>query len=393
MKKLLCLLYILSLFAFFPSTHVHALQNQVSAPESVQASFQSNTGKTTIEVDAKIYVPDTKQMFLIPVKSAFFPEDLVQRVFTALWPNEKSPKFEEETEDISLFTEGKGQSDVFTKHSTSMYARKKNSYRAVHSRYYQMPNSNSPYDVALNTNCRVQNTILYDGYGRNQDVPKEGIKGHALTTVQAIEKSNSFLHALTKQPYTFFNIGAINGYYFDGTKENACSYQSASPSYTLTYTRMVEGAPLLPAYGQMMDSSCRDDLYIPAVGYDQMFITFNQEGEISNFCWFCPTEIMEERFPQTLLPFSKIMPIAEKILPLRYQSLEIEAPQHYTVQDIVLGYMALLQRDQLSFALTPVWNFYGYRTEFIDDYAYECYLPLLSINAIDGTVIDLAYGY
>ena len=60
------------------------------------------------------------------------------------------------------------------------------------------------------------------------------------------------------------------------------------------------------------------------------------------------------------------------------------------VDRVSLGYMALLQRDKLSFALTPVWNFYG----ALEDSPFEDgWQPLLTINATDGTVVDLDYGY
>ena len=52
--------------------------------------------------------------------------------------------------------------------------------------------------------------------------------------------------------------------------------------------------------------------------------------------------------------------------------------------------MAALQRDTLEFALTPVWNFYGH--DVPEDVHVGC-RPLLTVNAVDGTVIDLEYGY
>lgn len=60
-----------------------------------------------------------------------------------------------------------------------------------------------------------------------------------------------------------------------------------------------------------------------------------------------------------------------------------------TVYRIDLGYIAVLQRDTLTFALTPVWNFYG---NDLNDPDAGC-RPLLTVHAVDGTVIDLEYGY
>ncbi len=77
-------------------------------------------------------------------------------------------------------------------------------------------------------------------------------------------------------------------------------------------------------------------------------------------------------------------------MPLQYQYLEANGDVGLHVYRIDLGYMAILQRDTLNFALTPVWNFYGYDVP-LDPYMNA--RPLLTVNAVDGTVIDLTYGY
>ncbi|MGI6724687.1 MAG: DUF6034 family protein [Christensenellales bacterium] len=64
--------------------------------------------------------------------------------------------------------------------------------------------------------------------------------------------------------------------------------------------------------------------------------------------------------------------------------------------DRQLGYMPVLQRDSgQAFQLTPVWNFYGLNErDFEEDpHHSEMNEAHLTINALDGTVIDPAYGY
>ncbi|MBR6861504.1 MAG: hypothetical protein IKM73_09300, partial [Acidaminococcaceae bacterium] len=62
--------------------------------------------------------------------------------------------------------------------------------------------------------------------------------------------------------------------------------------------------------------------------------------------------------------------------------------------DIRLGYLRVMRPDQPDMlTLIPVWDFYGtvtFNGSFIQNWACHSWL---TINAIDGTVIDRQYGY
>ena len=167
-------------------------------------------------------------------------------------------------------------------------------------------------------------------------------------------------------------------------------YDGTGFSYTLAYTRVIDGAALLPCYGAMMNtSSFRDDLFIPAVGYEQVLLAINREGQVTSFHWSSPCLISDERIAQNLLPFENILAVARQTMPLKYQVEEVRGDIHLRIYRIDLGYMTVLQRDTLTFALTPVWSLYG---NDLNDPDVGC-RPLLTINAVDGTVVDLEYGY
>ena len=120
-----------------------------------------------------------------------------------------------------------------------------------------------------------------------------------------------------------------------------------------------------------------------------MLLAINREGQVTNFQWSSPYLIGNERVEQNLLPFENILAVARQTMPLKYQVEEVRGELHLRVYRIDLGYMAVLQRDTLTFALTPVWNFYG---NDLNDPDAGC-RPLLTVHAVDGTVIDLEYGY
>ena len=209
---------------------------------------------------------------------------------------------------------------------------------------------------------------------------------------QAVAIGDQLMSALTDQPFALFSVGKSRGYIpNDKLITEGRQHDGTGFSYTLAYTRVINGAALLPCYGALMNtSSFRDDLFVPAVGYEQVLMAINREGQITSFLWSSPYRISDERVTQTLLPFENILTVARQTLPLKYQVEEVRGESHLFVYRIALGYMAVLQRDTLTFALTPVWNFYGH--DVPEDVHVGC-RPLLTVNAVDGTVIDLEYGY
>jgi len=106
-----------------------------------------------------------------------------------------------------------------------------------------------------------------------------------------------------------------------------------------------------------------------------------------------------------LLSFRQIMDIFAKVGLLSIQHLERNADlQENTLQiyRIQFGYMAVRQPDNINaYYYVPVWDFYGYRVLFgtggyahgKDDGFVQQGKSELTINAIDGTIIDRSYGY
>ena len=81
----------------------------------------------------------------------------------------------------------------------------------------------------------------------------------------------------------------------------------------------------------MNTSSFRDDLFVPAVGYEQVLMAINREGQITSFLWSSPYRISDERVTQTLLPFENILTVARQTLPLKYQVEEVRGESHLFV--------------------------------------------------------------
>lgn len=401
MKRTIAWMLALTLLLCVCTANAETVTEQINAPERVRDTFTSNTGKTVITVDARVTVPDAEAMYLIPVTSVAFDDALVPVLAELIWPGLGKKKVKIEEGNTTCSVEGRMVKGYWSHSATiDRYATKNDDTHVQNGSYYScLADMEGVYDCGLSSNIqydtryRLKQTINYDNPYMDEEVTGEGIEGHPLTSAQAIKICETFIKGLTNEPFELFAIGKAPGTIHDdkrilaGTQRTGTGY-----SYTLAFTRQVEGAPLLPCMWALMNAaSYRDDLYTLPVGYEQILMAINLEGQVTCFSWKNPYDISDARDTQTLLPFEQIHAIARQMMPLKYQWREKnggEVTMH--VDRVSLGYMALLQRDKLSFALTPVWNYYG----ALENSPFEESMqPLLTVNAVDGTVVDLYYGY
>ena len=402
MKRLLSLALILLAWLLPLGSCADAIEDQLNVPEEVIENFSSSTGKTVITLNAAVHVPAAEQMYIIPVNTATFEDEMVQQLAAFIWPSLSEKKMVVEDETDAESHEGKVGKSTYNRHLAYLIqkpTRQKDVRVQVSTGYTSYPFFSRPQSSSLTARVQYDSefhrnrTVNYNTLYMYDEVQEEGIEGHPLSSMEAAAIGQELLDRLTNDDFDLFAVGMSPGFVYQTDKEilSGASGYTDTYSYTLTYTRLIDGVPVLPSLFESMDKSAfRDDLYVPPVGYEQVLMAVNLEGEVTAFCWDNPYEILEERVTVTLLPFDTILSIARKTMPLKYQAGETEGEITLHVSRIDLGYMALLQRDSVSFALTPVWSFYGNGQA---PGMNECMRPLLTLNAVDGTVVDLAYGY
>lgn len=140
--------------------------------------------------------------------------------------------------------------------------------------------------------------------------------------------------------------------------------------------------------------------------YECCCFTINDEG-IQQFRWQSPNTYLETVTSDTaMLPFAQIDEIFRKMMLVKYES---EASGNatcllfsYHVDRVALEWQRLVEQGSSDTGLMiPVWNFYGtydYQYTNGDHFGSDTItqgfsLPLLSINAIDGSIIDPREGY
>ena len=133
---------------------------------------------------------------------------------------------------------------------------------------------------------------------------------------------------------------------------------------------------------------------------------FVSDAGIESFQWGSPNKYVETVTADTeMLPFSRIDEIFRKMMLVKYESQAIGNATGklftYHVDRVMLDWQRIFEQGSKSKGLmVPVWNFYGtFEFQYTngDHYGSETrqgfYLPLLSINAVDGSIVDLREGY
>lgn len=153
------------------------------------------------------------------------------------------------------------------------------------------------------------------------------------------------------------------------------------------------------------------------IGYEKMTVVVNDNGIVS-LVWNNPMQINSIQTDNAnLLPFDQIETLAINAMNNKYAD-QVEMYDHFeiSVDNIELGLMRVKQQNSGSYCYTPVWNIFskiisatlpdGSQQTFEMPQAYDesgipLYLPgsfpevwdPITINAVDGTLIDRSQGY
>lgn len=147
---------------------------------------------------------------------------------------------------------------------------------------------------------------------------------------------------------------------------------------------------------------------------ENIYLDVGRDGILS-FDWMAPsTQPVVQQAQSTLLPFEEIAAIADTMLPEVIQGPDervlVELDQYngfdtrmdVDITKVSLSLMRIRDKGSLQGTIVPVWDFwgtsdwydaepnaYGYQEKGMN---YE-YQPMLTLNAVDGTVVDRQLGY
>lgn len=166
-------------------------------------------------------------------------------------------------------------------------------------------------------------------------------------------------------------------------------------AYLVECGRVVNGVPTAP---MEPDSYSRNEAQ-ETVTVDWTYETFQMlicDDGLYAVRWNSPIAVEDTVVENSnLLPFSEILSMFRKMMPIRYASSFADRTEVFRIEEIRLELVRVLEQNaQNSGLLVPVWCFYGtHRTKaknWKEDDAYGCQLM---INAVNGSIIDPMQGY
>lgn len=192
----------------------------------------------------------------------------------------------------------------------------------------------------------------------------------------------------------FYNNVYLNG------GENRGNWADMDPDeliegagYKLRYVRCVNGFPI--SYTPYKGNSVEHEADHDAVwSYEQIEVCVTADGVVY-FSWESPyNEPTVELEDTQLMSFPEITDIFQRMIMVKNSYQEAGNGTTYYVNRVHLGLMRIKAKDTRGEGLlVPVWDFWGIKDYPSDSGEYVDEQILLTINAIDGTVIDRSLGY
>ena len=219
------------------------------------------------------------------------------------------------------------------------------------------------------------------------------LPGPQISEAEAIAEADTMLDGMGITDFacndTDVVFGSING--------------AVQKAYRLSYTRKIADVPFNFNSGNTADfgsGSLIDDGkggYIPVWEDEKMTFIVTDDG-IVQFEWLNPYDVLEVVTENTaMMDFESIMNVFKKMILVVNADVPEGTMNKIEISRIELGLMRVLEPNSLDTGvIIPVWDFYGKnhgkmdREEWLLDDPNE---PYLTINAIDGSIIDRSAGY
>ena len=167
--------------------------------------------------------------------------------------------------------------------------------------------------------------------------------------------------------------------------------------YEFMYTRSVNGVSVTYTNDISSWAPENGNNYSEGWAYEKLRIFIDDDG-IYGFLWYGPctvTEIVNEK--ATLLPFDQIKKIFENMILTKYGASGTEEAESASINitGIRLGLVRVTEQNNNAYGLlVPAWDFFGvYDTGNGYPIGYDGFESLLTINAVDGSIIDRQAGY
>ena len=237
-------------------------------------------------------------------------------------------------------------------------------------------------------------------YGLLRDTPQGNIsEAEALAAGEETMKNLGFTDVVCDK---ITQVAYIEDYYTNPEARSA-SYIIGT-GYELEFVRCLGGVPVCFTTPYLSGNSIpENEEYMGAWQYERMKMEVTRDGVVY-FRWSSPyTDPVVETQDTQLLGFDDVQDIFQKMIFIKNGDLTemnerngMHSTIHFDVDEVRLGLMRIRSNGNVTEGLIiPVWDFWGTETFYADDdtVGWEEHTVLLTVNAIDGTVVDREFGY
>lgn len=427
-----------------------SIREQYSIPETYQFQTELAQGHFKLNINATVEVPSANRIPIVRIEKGQFDPQTIKSIFRLLCEDTEMYYLQDtgvytksqiadrlqylmsSISDEKAYIEENGEEALLEakeriKDLQSAYANapddieeKRCEGDLVMTQYmnsYQLgiraiSKDNSMFFIAINPKQDVESSldnsyafISYSSGTRARPIEgdcfpvNESSASISYTPMQAEEDVKAFLE---KAEMHDFNISLV-------LTPKGQTQDSLDPVYWVQCVRIVSSVKT--TYSKEITQAANpSEQFSPEWWYESVDFWIDKNG-IFGFNWIAPISIGEIIVEDArLLPFNSIIEIYTKMVNTQYAAtMNITEPDlkygatlqdQYDIDRITLTLQRIQEPDVWDSALlVPVWNFYGINTKTeVEDYQEFNELhytreSMLSINAIDGSIIDIHKGY
>ncbi len=424
-----------------------ALAQRINAPEHYAAAFSGQNGELTVTVDADVIIPEAERVPIVEVTATDITQTqadaLMEQLLQSALHSPDQPLTKDEITEALLLarqeqTMGPVESDVELYQIYQYEGREvwekalQEKIDVLEAEYDQAPETVEAEPISGVFTDRGDGMMQIEGVNRSQEVGYEAIRianypsgqgfSSAFYSWNAADDGLDISYASVEEMARYapdtdlaqvpdvtiaedaaqeLCDGVVQALDIPGmgrwSVRKAYSVSPLLPTrccWEVRYTRQVNGVPITctnDSYVSMNVTS--DGAYQIPWPYESLAFYVNDAG-IVGMKWLSPYDIGEAvTEDSSLLDFADVMGVFEKMYIVDNNGLKADV----TVDAIRLGYARILKQDEFGVGLlVPVWDFFGTITGengTIRDKWDDPDASLLTINAIDGSIIDRSLGY
>lgn len=248
------------------------------------------------------------------------------------------------------------------------------------------------------------NSGFYDAYALDDTLTcpsrEEAEKMAGISEEEAIAMGNSYVEKLGDDGFVLGPVRLAVRWRSSSENGGAAVYDNGG--YELNYIRKIDGVSMTYETNQGGGLESMDSTNDTS-GYERLSIVVNEDGlqnaEMAN--WYTVGEKTVDDVE--MLSFPEAASIFEQMMKMKNADRAGGVlDQSYEVKKVTLGYMRIYDpgKSVTEGLLVPVWDFFGvsrthysYNGEEGTGVNGDACQSLMTINAIDGTVIDRSLGY